>query len=35
MAVVTTLMASPIFELLVGQHQPAAEADTKRGPVQG
>ncbi len=35
MAVVTTLMASPIFELLVGRHQPAAESGTKRGPVQG
>lgn len=27
MAVVTTLMASPIFEWLVGRHRPAAEPD--------
>jgi Kef-type K+ transport system membrane component KefB len=35
MAVVTTLMASPIFERLVGSgnHQPIAEPDPESGPV--
>lgn len=35
MAVITTLMASPIFELLVSRNRPAPEPDASKSPLPG